>query len=535
MTEFTDLSEAELDALIERVKEAVAHDLALSQADLRLLLEVLLSFAHLQERLADNAITLHKLRKLAGIVRGSEKLKDVVPNAARPSSAKPKKTKPPKVKQPPVIHQRCQHELVGLAKGQPCPECQRGTLYKYQPASFLRISGQTPLICTQHLLERLRCNTCGAYYTAELSPEIKVDGEPHQQYGYSARTLMAIQRYFAGAPFYRQQTLQQLLGMSVSASTVFDQCEHLANALRPLWVCLLSVAGQAIQYAIDDTTNRILSQGPVMKPDRRTGKLKQRTGIYTSGLIATLAEGQRLVLYQTNVGHAGEWVDEILRTRPPTAPPPIIMSDALSRNYPSVVDDYELTLCNSHARREFVDVAAHFPAPVEWVLERYGTIWFNERHCQDKQLSPAQRLAYHRAQSLPVMKDIRDWGQRQFDTEAVEENSGLGKAIRYVASHYDGLTAFCRLEGAQIDNNDMEQALKLVIRGRKNSLFFKSPAGAAIGDVITSVVMTAHQADINVFDYLVALQRNAEAVKREPEKWLPWTYQTTVDVQKKAA
>jgi hypothetical protein len=84
---------------------------------------------------------------------------------------------------------------------------------------------------TQHLLERLRCNTCGSYFTAALPDTSQQDGPAEQIYGYSARALMAIQKYFAGAPFYRQQTLQQLFGLPISASTVFDQCEQLANAI----------------------------------------------------------------------------------------------------------------------------------------------------------------------------------------------------------------------------------------------------------------------------------------------------------------
>jgi hypothetical protein len=356
-----------------------------------------------------------------------------------------------------------------------------------------------------------------------------------QTYGYSARALMGIQKYFAGAPFYRQQTLGQLMGMPVSASTVFDQCEHLANAIQPLFICLLALAGEAVLYCIDDTTNRILSQGPVNKPDRRTGKPKERSGIYTSGAIAVLADDQSCVLYQTNVGHAGEWLDEMLRTRPATAPPPLVMSDALSHNRPRVVANYRQALCNAHARREFVDVAASFPDQVTWVLERYALIWEHERHCQAQMFSPSQRQAYHHEHSLPVMAQIRAWGQRQLDSATVEANSGLGQAISYFDRHFEGLTAFCQTEGAPLDNNRMEQALKLIIRARKNALFFKTPTGAAIADVITSIVATAYQAGINAFDYLVALQRHAEAVKRQPEQWLPWNYQAAVEAEKKAA
>ena len=53
-----ELSEAELDGLIERLEQAIAHDLALSVDDLRILLQVLLSFAHLHERLSERDMTL---------------------------------------------------------------------------------------------------------------------------------------------------------------------------------------------------------------------------------------------------------------------------------------------------------------------------------------------------------------------------------------------------------------------------------------------------------------------------------------------
>ena len=53
----------------------------------------------------------------------------------------------------------------------------------------------------------------------------------------------------------------------------------------------------------------------------------------------------------------------------------------------------------------------------------------------------------------------------------------------------------------------MEQALELIVRNRKNSYFYKPPAGAAILDVIVLLTATAMQAGINMFDYFNAIQR----------------------------
>jgi hypothetical protein len=125
-----------------------------------------------------------------------------------------------------------------------------------------------------------------------MPDEVTLDGGNQQKYGYSARAIMAIHKHFAGLPFYRQQTLQQMFGLPISASTIFDQNEATANDLQPVFKALMALSANAIHYHNDDTTNRILNQGPIQKPDRRSGQLKERSGIYTSGVIATLADGR---------------------------------------------------------------------------------------------------------------------------------------------------------------------------------------------------------------------------------------------------
>lgn len=41
------------------------------------------------------------------------------------------------------------------------------------------------------------------------------------------------------------------------------------------------------------------------------------------------------------------------------------------------------------------------------------------------------------------------------------------------------------------------------------------------------------RADINIFDYLVILQRYQEQVRQNPAAWLPWTYQETLQSTEK--
>jgi len=318
--------------------------------------------------------------------------------------------------------------------------------------------------------------------------------------------------------------MQDLLGVPITASTIFDQCEYLSNALYPVFTALFKIAGRSKHFYLDDTTNRILNHKSQIKKVRNSDKTRVRTGVYTSGVIATSQDNQRIVLFETSIGHAGEFIDSILANRPKTYSPPLLMSDALPSNRPSKVQ-VKQCFCNSHARRQFYDVLSHFPDEVNEIIERYSQVWTFEQEARAYQLNARSRLAYHKLNSLPVMEAILHWGQAHFTHKTVEENSGLGNAIRYFIKHYEGLTAFCRFEEAQLDNNAMESQLKLVVRDRKNGLFKKSLSGACIGDVITSLIATTGQAGVNVFDYFNTLQRESEAVALTPERYLPWVYQ----------
>lgn len=140
--------------------------------------------------------------------------------------------------------------------------------------------------------------------------------------------------------------------------------------------------------------HRILDTKPIEKKVRNSDKTQMRSGVYASGIIATLENNHDVVLFDTNIGHAGEFIDAILAYRDENSLVPIIMSDALGSNKPTVCIAID-ALCNAHARRQFVDVISHFPLEVEYILERYGTIWANEHETLAQSLNPSQRLVYH--------------------------------------------------------------------------------------------------------------------------------------------
>ena len=126
------------------------------------------------------------------------------------------------------------------------------------------------------------------------------------------------------------------------------------------------------------------------------------------------------------------------------------------------------------------------------------------------------------------MDGLKQWLQKQGDDHLVEPNSALGKAIAYMQTHWETLTRFLSVVGAPLDNNLVERALKLFIRQRKNSLFYKTEYSASIASVLTSLIATCIYAGVNGLDYLVALQEHRAEVFADPSAWLPWTYQASL-------
>ena len=521
-----EIERSELAALIERVEEAIEHDLALSVEDMKLLLSAISTLCTLQSKLEQDDMTLYKLRKLLGMIRQSEKRKRSSSQAGsggkRSKTQKSKKVKnkrsPPKVEH---------HKLQAHQKGDKCPACSCGKLYKFEPSRLLRVTGHARYEVTQHIVEQLRCNACQQLYKAPLPDSVLEDGDANQMYGFSARSLMVLDKFYSGLPYNHQENLADIFGFPINASTIYDQCELVANDAKPILYELKRQAACAASFLIDDTRNRILEQQPQLR-DKRRGKGKQlRSGVYTSGLIAQCDEGHEIILYQTSLGHAGEHLDSVLAHRDTNLAAPLVMSDALSSNKSANVSVISC-FCNAHARRQFFDLEERYPQELGWVLDSYSKIWEHNEQCQIDKLSAIERLAYHQQHSLPVMESLREWALKKQQAEDFEEHSALGKAISYLLKHYEALTQFCKEPGALLDNNRMEEKLKIPIRGRKTAHFYKTAIGAEVASDLISLIATTISSGVNVYEYLCAIQRNSEKLKFRAQDWVPWRFRETL-------
>ena len=408
-----------------------------------------------------------------------------------------------------------------LCPGDACPQCAGGTVYRQSAWSpVVRLKGQAPVTGQVYQLERLRCHTCGEIFTAELPPEAGPD-----KYDPSVAAVVATLRYGEGMPGNRLQRMQQFAGVPLPAS---DQWELVRDAQelgpRDVYQHLLWLAAQGDLFHNDDTPMRVLElKGKTQRQQPLLEEAPERRGVFTTGVVSLASGRPTIALFFTGPHHAGENLRTLLERRRTELPSPIQMCDALSRNMP---DDLRVIIANClvHGRRNFVEVVEAFPAEVQYVLECLKKVYQTDAEAKQQQLSPDERLRRHQAQSGPVMNELHGWLTARFAEKLVEPNSSLGGAISSMLKHWEKLTLFLCVPGAPLDNNICERALKMAIRHRKNSLFYKTMQGAEVGDLYMSLIHTCYLSEVFPLDYLTELQRNHQQVRDCPADWMPWNY-----------
>lgn len=399
-----------------------------------------------------------------------------------------------------------------LQSGDPCPGCLEGKVYRQkEPKTLVRIVGRPPLEATVFEMERLRCNGCGEVFTAS-GPQ----AAGPEKFAPTAVAMIALFKYGTGMPFKRMERLEGQLGMPLPAATQWELMEAAAKLIKPVLDELIRQAAQGSVMHNDDTSMRILTLA------RSTDD--GRTGTFTSGIVSIWREW-KIALYFTGWKHAGENLADVLRQRAPGLAPPIQMCDALSRNTPKLTGiEILLANCLAHGRRQFTEVAESFPDECLYVLESLGAIYGFDAEAKDRGLTPEERLTFHKTHSAPVMEGLHQWMEARFADHKTEPNSGLGRAISYLLRHWTKLTLFLRQQGAPVDNNIVERALKKAILHRKNALFYRTINGARVGDLFMSLIHTCELNKVNPFDYLTELLRHPAELTVRPTEWMPWNY-----------
>jgi hypothetical protein len=399
-----------------------------------------------------------------------------------------------------------------LKSGDNCPLCEEGKLYKYDPSNFIQFIAQPLLNATKYILEKFRCNACLAIFEAKLPSDVL----PHK-YDVSVGVAFSIYRSGFALPSYRMEAILKCQGIPFSDSQMFVLQEEVAKGVNPIIEALITECSNSEHFNIDDTTGRIQK----LTIANKTKTEKERKGVFTVAMNS-FVESHPVVLFFTGRKHAGEILEDVLKIRTSILPF-FVMGDGSSKNTTDNPLAQEVN-CNAHNRRKFVDIQEAFPDSVEMVIECYKEIYKNESHCKKTEMSPPDRLKYHKEFSLPIMVSMQAELEAKIVNKVVEPNSSLGKAITYFTKRYEKLIGFCMYAGVPIDNNQCERAIKKFVLTRKNSMQYRTEHGAWVGERLMTLIHTAISNKVDPFKYLVVVMKNLKRVELDPRKWFPWNY-----------
>jgi len=308
-----------------------------------------------------------------------------------------------------IVH----HFLEGMKSGDPCPACLSGRMYRFKPGAFLIMQGNAPFSMVKHVVEQLRCGSCGhiekAILPKELNESIRGDA--------SARAVASLMKFQGGMPYFRTSRFTKNFLKYLSPSEIWNFTQWQGKDCLPIYKALISRLAQQRLLFADDTTVKILS---LMKENKEENP--KRRGMFTTAIQGDSPDGT-ICLYFSGRNTAGENLDKLLSHRKEELKTAYLMADALNNNNPKEHEINRLK-CLMHARRNFVDLTEVFPEESRHVLELMGKVYLNDRDTQ--KMSDDKRLQFHQKHTKPILDDIYKYCKEKIEHKEVEPSSRPG-------------------------------------------------------------------------------------------------------------
>ncbi len=325
-----------------------------------------------------------------------------------------------------------------------------------------------------------------------------------------------VSKYADHLPLYRQsQIFARNSGIDLHRSTLAGWCGKAAFHLRPVVECMAEHIKSSEKLFMDETPV------PILDPGR--GKTKK-------GYFWALARDDRGwngkdppgVVFNYAPGRSGRHGEQFL-----SGFDGILQTDGyagynrLTKEARAGGQPLLLALCWAHARRKLFELHDSSPIAREG-LAQIAALYKIEAEIRGK--SPARRLAVRQARSVPIVEQFGIWLERQ--RARTSKKARLGEALTYIANQWDGLQVFLHDGRVEIDSNAVENAIRPIALGRKNSLFAGHDEGGKNWALFASLIATCKMNNINPFDYLhTTLELIAKGhPQAKLDKLLPWNF-----------
>lgn len=363
----------------------------------------------------------------------------------------------------------------------------------------------------EHVRLKYSCRNCdnkGSKSDIKIAP---VPASPIPK-GIATSSLLSqimVSKYQYGLPLYRQESMFEQHGITLSRKTMSDWMIKCSILLTPLVSYLQSIQLQQPVIHADETPLTVI----------REDKVNCYMWVYCTGSDALVNQSdgvKNIILYDYQNSRAGACPVDFLQ----------------GYDHYLQVDGYAgynktdamLVGCMAHARRKFKEAETAQPkgkiGKANWALNHIQKLYRIETALKNK--SVLEKYKVRQEKSLPLLDEFKCWLDKS--SQQVPPKSAVGKAISYSLNQWSKLVKYIDDGHLSIDNNRAERAVKPFVIGRKNWLFSNTGKGATSSAVLYSVIETAKANGLIPFEYLMHCLDHLSHSPELVDEILPWNY-----------
>ena len=340
-------------------------------------------------------------------------------------------------------------------------------------------------------------------------PHVPAPLLPHSYASASVVTDIIVKKYADALPLYRQEQMWKRQGVELKRNTMANWVIlTAATYLKPFSDAILS---ELLRQAVIHADETVLQ---VNKEPGREATAESRIWAYASSKRAE----RQIRYFRYEESRKGACAEKVLGDYSGT-----VISDGYS-GY-NILSKAARAGCWAHARRKWVEAmpegATKENALAAKGLDYCSRLFEVEQKLED--LTDAERREQRQLLSKPIVDAYYAW------LDTIFKPAGkLKKAITYSLNQREFLCAFLDHGEIEISNNQVENAIRPIVVGRKNWLFCDTQAGANASVIVFTVLETAKANGLNPETYLnhlltVVPERFAADPLAVVDDLLPWT------------
>ncbi len=327
----------------------------------------------------------------------------------------------------------------------------------------------------------------------------------------SILAFLVVSKFADHLPLDRIRKIFLRQGYPLATSTMATWLKDLHEMLRPVYLAMAAeLTGGDVVHA-DETICRVVIE-----------EKKHKT--HQGYLWVYIGGGHRL--YEYTASRGSEHPSRFLKAFHGT-----LQADGYA-GYNAICKENALMRagCHAHARRKFVEALPKYPK-VQAILDMYTELFAIEAECTERKVSVLERLRIRALRSEPLLKLMHTWVEEAGKTALPQDP--LGEAVTYALGQWGPLSVFLKDGRIPLDNNISERALRPVVLGRNNFLYFGSEDGAVRGATFYSLVQSCVALGINPLEYVedvlgrISTHPNSRITELTPAGWLAARNQIT--------